>query len=37
MQRRSFITKATAGAAVAAIAAPSVVHSQAQVRWRLAS
>ncbi len=38
MQRRSFLTKATAGAAVATIAAPAVVKAQtAQVRWRLAS
>jgi len=39
MQRRSFITKATAGAAaVATIAAPAVVKAQtAQVRWRMAS
>ncbi|MFN9209442.1 MAG: TRAP transporter substrate-binding protein [Betaproteobacteria bacterium] len=34
MQRRSFIARA---AAAAAVAAPAVVHAQAQVRWRLAS
>ncbi|HZA96620.1 MAG TPA: TRAP transporter substrate-binding protein [Burkholderiaceae bacterium] len=37
MQRRSFIKNATAGAAVAAIAAPAIGQGQAQVRWRLAS
>ncbi len=37
MQRRSFIKNATAGAAVAAIAAPAIGQAQAQVRWRLAS
>lgn len=38
MQRRSFITKATAGAgAVAAAVAAPAVHAQPQVRWRLAS
>lgn len=39
MQRRSFMVKTAAGAGVAAaaVAAPAVVHAQAQVRWRLAS
>jgi TRAP-type mannitol/chloroaromatic compound transport system substrate-binding protein len=40
MQRRSFLKSAGtvgAGAAAAAIAAPAIVHAQAQVRWRLAS
>ncbi|MEP6607506.1 MAG: TRAP transporter substrate-binding protein [Burkholderiaceae bacterium] len=38
MQRRSFLTKATVGAAAAAaVAAPAIVNAQAQIRWRLAS
>ncbi len=37
MERRSFLKKASVGAAVAAVAAPAVVNAQAQVRWRLAS
>lgn len=37
MQRRSFLKNATAGAAVATLAAPAVVNAQAQVRWRMAS
>jgi TRAP-type mannitol/chloroaromatic compound transport system substrate-binding protein len=38
MQRRSFIRKATVGAAAtAAVVAAPAVHAQAQIRWRLAS
>jgi TRAP-type mannitol/chloroaromatic compound transport system substrate-binding protein len=37
MERRSFLKKATVGAAVGAVAAPAIVNAQAQVRWRLAS
>jgi len=38
MQRRSFIkTTAVGAAAVGAIAAPAIVHSQAAIRWRLTS
>jgi len=38
MERRSFLKKAAVGAATAgAVAAPSFVHAQQQVRWRLAS
>ena len=36
MQRRKFLAGAGAGAA-ATVAAPAIVHAQAQVRWRLAS
>jgi TRAP-type mannitol/chloroaromatic compound transport system substrate-binding protein len=36
MQRRSFLSKAAAGAAAAALAAPAV-HAQPAIRWRLAS
>jgi len=38
MERRSFLKKATVGAAaVGAVSAPAIVQAQAQVRWRLAS
>ncbi|WP_334187269.1 TRAP transporter substrate-binding protein [Noviherbaspirillum sp.] len=38
MERRSFLKKATVGAAaVGAVSAPAFVQAQAQVRWRLAS
>jgi TRAP-type mannitol/chloroaromatic compound transport system substrate-binding protein len=38
MERRSFIRKATVGAAAtAAVVAAPAVHSQQQIRWRLAS
>lgn len=37
MERRSFLKKATAAVGAGAVAAPAVVHAQAQVRWRLAS
>jgi TRAP-type mannitol/chloroaromatic compound transport system substrate-binding protein len=37
MKRRAFIKGAAAGTAGATLAAPAVVHGQAQVRWRLAS
>jgi TRAP-type mannitol/chloroaromatic compound transport system substrate-binding protein len=38
MERRSFIRRATLGAAAtAAVAAAPAVHAQAQIRWRLAS
>ncbi|HEV2610706.1 MAG TPA: TRAP transporter substrate-binding protein DctP [Noviherbaspirillum sp.] len=37
MERRSFLKKASAAAAVGAVASPAVVQAQAQVRWRLAS
>ena len=38
MERRSFLKKATVGAAAVGVAsAPAIVQAQAQVRWRLAS
>ena len=37
MKRRSFVKAAATGSAAAVLAAPAVVRSQAQVRWRLAS
>ncbi|HPU53938.1 MAG TPA: TRAP transporter substrate-binding protein [Burkholderiaceae bacterium] len=37
MQRRKFIGTASAGAALGALAAPSIVSAQPAVRWRLAS
>lgn len=37
MERRSFLKKATVAVGAGAVAAPAVVHAQAQVRWRLAS
>jgi TRAP-type mannitol/chloroaromatic compound transport system substrate-binding protein len=37
MERRSFIKKATAGAAAGAIAAPALAQSQPTLNWRLAS
>lgn len=38
MERRSFLKQAGSGAAVlGAVAAPAVVHAQANIRWRLAS
>jgi TRAP-type mannitol/chloroaromatic compound transport system substrate-binding protein len=38
MERRSFLKKATVGAAtVGALSSPAIVQAQAQVRWRLAS
>ena len=38
MQRRTFLARATAGAAAAAaVTAPAIVQAQATVRWRLAS
>ncbi len=37
MQRRSFIARAGAGVAAAAVVAPAIGQAQAQVRWRLAS
>ena len=37
MQRRSFLKKTALGAAVGAISAPAIVHSQTAIRWRLTS
>ncbi len=38
MERRSFLKQAGAGAAVGALAAPSIVHAQSPaIKWRLAS
>jgi TRAP-type mannitol/chloroaromatic compound transport system substrate-binding protein len=37
MQRRSFLKKTTIAATAGVVAAPAIVHAQAQVRWRLAS
>ena len=37
MERRSFLKKTSVAAAAGAVAAPAIVHAQAQVRWRLAS
>ena len=37
MERRSFITKAAAGAAVGAVAAPALAQALPTINWRLAS
>ena len=37
MQRRSFLKKATVGAAAGAIAAPAIAQSQPNIQWRLAA
>ncbi|MFP5390091.1 MAG: TRAP transporter substrate-binding protein [Gammaproteobacteria bacterium] len=37
MERRSFITKAAAGAAAGAVAAPALAQGQPTINWRLAS
>ena len=37
MERRSFIRKAAMATAAGGLAAPAIVHSQAQIRWRLTS
>ena len=37
MQRRQFLTAATAGAAAAAIATPAIAQSMPEIKWRLTS
>jgi TRAP-type mannitol/chloroaromatic compound transport system substrate-binding protein len=37
MQRRSFLKKAAAGAAVGAVAAPAIAQTQPTIKWRCAS
>ena len=37
MQRRSFLKKATVGAAAGAISAPAIAQSQPSIQWRLAA
>ena len=37
MERRSFLTKAAAGVAAGAVAAPAVAQSQPSVQWRMAT
>ena len=37
MERRSFLTKAAAGAAAGAIAAPAVAQTLPNIQWRIAS
>ena len=37
MERRSFITKAAAGIAVSALAAPAIAQGNPTINWRLAS
>jgi TRAP-type mannitol/chloroaromatic compound transport system substrate-binding protein len=37
MQRRQFLTAATAGTAAAAIAAPAIAQSMPEIKWRLTS
>ncbi|HTT37919.1 MAG TPA: TRAP transporter substrate-binding protein DctP [Burkholderiales bacterium] len=37
MERRSFLTKAAAGVAAGAVAAPAVAQSQPSIQWRLAA
>jgi len=37
MERRSFITKAAAGIAVGALAAPAIAQGNPTINWRLAS
>jgi len=37
MKRRDFLTKASAGIAAGAVAAPAIAQSQPQIRWRMAT